>query len=250
MKLADLPINQSIIVQIVWGEQKIEFSSEVIEHVPDAVYVTSYKHNGSELQLNITEETDVVCNVFTNKPATGQRVSWRNVELTTVERNNNTCVYSLRTRGFNHVANPDDRRYNERTVIDISGTVTDKTTDETISVTVHDISGVGISYYAPQSYEAKSQQVVIMFTDNFDDKSFNIKVDASISRTSKEIGHVTVGCRLSGENRDYQLYRLIKHLKEKKGTRTYVLSSENATGESEAESVDSNESEKKAESIE
>ena len=65
MKLVELLQNQNIIVQLLWGEQKIEFYSGVTGREGEVVYVTPYIHNGSELQLNVTEgRHGVVCNVF------------------------------------------------------------------------------------------------------------------------------------------------------------------------------------------
>ena len=75
MKLADLLLNQSLVVQIVWGEQKIEFPSNVVEIQDEMAYITPYLHNGSALQLSITEGAGVVCNVFTDSTVTGQRIS-------------------------------------------------------------------------------------------------------------------------------------------------------------------------------
>lgn len=225
MRLVELLQNQNIMIQLIWGEQKIEFPSEVLEKENDYVFVTSYIHNGSELQLNIIEGSNVVCNVFADNSNTGQRVSWKNVELTT-ENRNGKVLYCIKTRGFNNMAHPDDRRNNERTVIQVSGTVTDVQTDETVSVTVRDISGVGVAFYAPESYSPKSQQMLVKFTDFIDEKQFDVKVECSVSRTSKEEGRTIVGCRLVGENRDYQLYRLIKHLKGKSLNKINVINSE------------------------
>ena len=225
MKLTDLLLNQSLVVQIVWGEQKIEFPSNVVEIQDEMAYITPYLHNGSALQLSITEGAGVVCNVFTDSTVTGQRISWRNVELTTLDRNGRT-LYCIRTRGFNNIANPDDRRGNERVVVQVDGTVIDKQNDEELNVMVYDISGVGISFHAPKTYVPKSQQLVIMFTDVIDKRTFSLRVEGTVSRVNAEEGHTTVGCRLVGENRDYQIYRLIKHLRGKSGMRSNVINSE------------------------
>lgn len=225
MKLLDLLLNQNVIVQLTWGEQKIEFPADVIEKDNESVYVTSYVHNGTELQLNITEGSGVICNVFADNSQTGQRISWRNVELTTVDKNGR-ILYCIKTRGFNNFANPDDRRYNERTMILVDGIVTDVYNGVIENITVRDISGVGVAFYAPETYSLKSQQVVVTFTDTIDEKIFDVKVECMISRTNIENGRTIVGCRLVGENRDYQLYRFIKHLKSKNGAKTSATESE------------------------
>lgn len=242
MKLEDLLLSQKIVIQITWGEQKIEFSSNVVEKDSEGAYVTPYRHNDSELQLNITEGTGVICNVFTDDIKTGQRISWRNVEITTVDRNGRV-LYRIKTRGFNNVASLDDRRYNERTVVQVSGRAIDVNNNEDIGITVYDVSGVGISFHAPKTYAPKSQQLVVKFTDSIDDKTFNVQVECIVSRTSVEEGHIVVGCRLAGENRDYQLYRLLKHLKNKNGSKTNVLESDNkqVTPDNDGESVSEDE---------
>lgn len=225
MKLGDLLLNQNIIVQLVWGEQNIEFTSAVVERENELVYVTAYIHNGSELQLNITDGAGVICNVFADNSVTGQRISWRNVELTTVNRSGR-CRYCIKTHGYNKVANPDDRRDNERTVIRVEGLAKDEDSEEAIKVVVNDISGVGVAFHAPVSYSPESQKVIISFTDYIDDKQFNVKVEGMISRMSNEKNHTVVGCRLVGENRDYQVYRFIKHLKGKNRNKTNAITEE------------------------
>lgn len=234
MRLEDLLVNQTIIIQLVWGDQTIEFQSDVIEKDEGIVHVTAYIHNGSELQLNITEGAGVICNVFADNSATGQRVSWRNVELTTVDKNG-TAMYCIKTRGFNHFANPDDRRQNERTLIYVKGRVADKYNNDTASVTVRDISGVGVAFYAPENYSPSSQQVIVTFTDDIDGKIFEVKVECSISRMNAENGQTLVGCQLVGENRDYQLYRFIKHLREKSGYKASAGDSKNTKAETDVE---------------
>lgn len=233
MKLADLLLNQKIIIQLVWGEQKIEFSSSVMGIEGEVVFVTPYMHNETELNINVTEGSGVICNVYADNSVTKQRMSWKNVELTTVNIKDRV-LYCVRTRGFNKVANIDDRRSNERTVIDVSGNVIDAQNNEEINVIVHDISGVGVSFYAPSSYSPKSQQIVVLFTDTIDKKIFNVKVECAVSRISIENGRATVGCRLLGENREYQLYRFIRHLKDKNWKRDEKdYKADNSTGESE-----------------
>jgi len=81
MKLTDLLEKQRLTVQLLWGEQKIEFFSNVIEKEESEVYISPYLHNGSELELNVTPDKGVICNVFTNDPSTRHRISWKNIEL-------------------------------------------------------------------------------------------------------------------------------------------------------------------------
>lgn len=244
MKLVDLLFNQKIIIQLIWGEQKIEFYSGVTGREGEVVYVTPYIHNGSELQLNVTEgRHGVVCNVFADNSTTGQRISWRNVELTTVNKNGRT-VYCIRTRGFNKFANPDDRRRNERIVVQLEGRVSDPQAAEDTNVTLRDISGVGIAFYAPKSYVPKSQQITVYFTDTIDEKEFAVRVECTVSRINVENDHAIVGCRLIGENRDFQIYRFIKHLREKNGNKNSSSGIENENTDA---TIEAGKAEEKAE---
>lgn len=214
MKLTELHRDQKIIVQLMWGEQKIEFSSEVIEREDDVVYVTPYIHNGSVLKLHVNGDKGIVCNLFTDDSSTGQRVSWRGVELTTAERNGRT-VYGLKTFGFNNLSNLDDRRMHTRVPMQLMAQLYDGIQTEGIRIIIRDISDTGISFYAPESFEQKTAQVTVAFEDKIDEREFNIKVECAISRIEHENGHILAGCRLVGENKNYQIYGLIKRLKSK-----------------------------------
>ncbi len=214
MKLTELHRDQKIIVQLMWGEQKIEFPSEVIEREDDVVYVTPYIHNGSVLKLHVNGDKGIVCNLFTDDSSTGQRVSWRGVELTTAERNGRT-VYGLKTFGFNNLSNLDDRRMHTRVPMQLMAQLYDGIQTEGIRIIIRDISDTGISFYAPESFEQKTAQVIVAFEDKIDEREFNIKVECAISRIERENGHILAGCRLVGENKNYQIYGLIKRLKSK-----------------------------------
>lgn len=214
MKLTDLLINQRTIVQLLWGEQKIEFYSDVLDTDGQCVFMTPYIHNGSALKLDVTPDKGVICNLFADDPTTGRRISWKNVELTTVDRNNST-VYLIKTHMFNNVANQDDRRLHERIIIDVKGHVFDGESGHGQSVVIHDISDIGISFYVSEENVPKMQQLLITFTDTIDEKIFDVKVQGSISRVTKGEANVIVGCRLVGDNKDYQLYGFMKRIREK-----------------------------------
>lgn len=212
MKLSELLINQKLIVQILWGEQKIEFPSEVLSRSGESALITPYLHNGSALELNVTTGRGIVCNIFTDEPVTRKRISWKSVELTTVSFEGNPC-YCIKTFGFNSVSNQDDRRHNERFVIDEPGQLYDG--DTVVNVTIHDVSDVGVSFYVPTSFTPKSQEFTVTFTDNVGDRVFDVKVHCAVSRTVNNDGTTTCGCRLVGDNKDYLVYALIKRLREK-----------------------------------
>lgn len=219
MKLTELLMNQSIIIQLIWGEKKIEITSQVIENDGAVVYVTPYVHNGSPLELNVTQDKGVICNLYADQPVTKKRMSWKNVELTTVKRGNKS-VYCLRTYGFNNVGNHEDRRLHERVMIQVDGLVHDSQAEKSEPAVIRDISDIGISFYAPEGFSATSQQLSISFTDDIDGKDFNVKVECSAIRMSLVEGKTVVGCRIVGENRDYLLYGFMKRLREKSHSKT------------------------------
>lgn len=212
MKLVELLQNQNIIVQLLWGEQKIEFYSEVIEKNETAVFITPYVHNGQVLELNVTLDKGVICNVFTDEPVTKQRISWKGIELTTVKKNND-IIYCLKAHSYNAVSNNDDRRLHERTAVQIDACIL----DDNIGVTIHDISDTGLSFYAPKSFEPTPQQLNIYFTDEIGEIEHKVKVTCTISRVAEEENRNVIGCKLLGENKDYQIYELLKRLHEKAG---------------------------------
>lgn len=235
MKLVELLLNQEIIVQLNWGEQKIEFVSKVLEKDDTAVYVTPYIHNGNELELNVTPDKGVICNVFADNKNSSQRVSWKNVELTTVARGGRVTYY-IKTRGFNVIASPDDRRLHERVAVNTDGTVFDGDSAEGVNIIVRDISDIGIAFYSPVTFIPKSQQVTVRFTDSIDNRSFNVTVEGTITRTVSENGRNIIGCKVLGENKDYKLYGLMKRLKAKSSR--YTASAEGGVSGSESEGKD------------
>ncbi len=214
MKLSELMLEQQLIVQLIWGDQKIEFNSKVLETDENGAYVTVYLHNEKPLEINIDEAKDVWCNIFADDPATGSRISWKNVKVSTLERNG-ASVYQLRTSSFNEVAKHDDRRKHTRIKIRKNAKIYNAKTDTYTDIMIHDISDNGVSIYAPQTYSATSSNILILFSDSIDDKTFDIRLECSIIRSQKKVGTVFHGCRILGENKDYLLYGFLKRLKMK-----------------------------------
>lgn len=214
MKLVGLFEDQRVTVQLLWGEQKIEFFSNVIEKDDSSVYVSPYFHNGSELEIDVVQGKGVICNLFTNDPVTKHRISWKNIELTTVTRNGKK-LYCLRTNGFNHVAKYDDRRAHDRMIVNTKAKVLDGQSSEAVDVIVHDVSDIGISFYAPKTFSAKSYQLNVFFTEIINDNPFDVSVECTIVRTAIKAGNQFIGCRITKEDREYQLYCFMKRLNAK-----------------------------------
>lgn len=215
MKLSELLKNQRITIQLIWGEQKIEFFSNVIENSEAGVFVSPYLHNGSPLELNVKNDKGVLCSVFTLNPQDKHRVSWKNVELSTVRRGRDK-VYLIRTNSFNYVAKQDDRRLYERVSVSVNATALDVASKMSIDVTLNDISDEGISFFMDPNFNMQSNLLEVSFTDKLGDKEFNVKVECMVARVEKAAGSLLVGCRVIVVNRDYQLYSFMLRLLETK----------------------------------
>lgn len=208
MKLTDLMINQRIVVQILWGEKKIEFFSDICSKDDKGIYVTSYMYQGSALDLNIDTGSNIICTIFANNPVTNKRVSWKNVELKTQNLDGDKKYY-ISTSGYNTMAKADDRRKYDRLVVKKSGKVYDPGTDEFTDIIVNDICDIGISFLAPPTFKPQSYMLNLSFEDTVDNKIYSIKVDCSITRTSNRNGLVLYGCKVMGNTKDFLLYSCV-----------------------------------------
>lgn len=213
MTLQELSEKKKIIVQIVWGEQKIEFVSNVIHKAGDCVYIMPYIYRDEPLDLNISMKNGVVCNIFADD-IMGNRVSWKNIDLST-EMLGQDKVYCLKTHGFNYVARNDDRRKHERIVIRKKGRVYDSVRAEYVEILIHDISDVGISFYASSNYHPMESQIYVIFDDCIGERTFNVRVNCSIARTHSKVGTVFYGCKIVGENKDFLIYAFATKSKRK-----------------------------------
>lgn len=214
MKLTDLLERQRVIVQILWGEQKIEFASEVIGHNDSELYIKPYYMNGEALELDITNNQQVICNLYADDITKQIRISWKNIGLTTVQREDG-IVYSLSTSAFNSESKNDDRRDNERTIIHSEAKLFVGESTEGIDIIVHDISNVGISFYVQGKFVSKSQRLTVLISDVVNDKQFDLKIDCTVSRIVAKDGNTFVGCRVGENNKLFMLYVIAKRYAKK-----------------------------------
>ena len=80
MIIQELDLAQKITLQIVWGEQIIEFTSIVLDKTSDGIFVSPYIYDDAPLNLNLGTNSGVLCHVFAND-SDGKRISWRNIIL-------------------------------------------------------------------------------------------------------------------------------------------------------------------------
>lgn len=216
MKLQDLFGAKNIIIQIVWGERNIEFPTQVMDKDSEGVYVTPYLHEGSPLELTINMNSGVICNIFGDEPENGKRVSWRNVDLSTVSRKG-SVLYYLKTSSFNSVAHLDERRVEDRVVILRDATLIDNTAQKSIPIRIHDISDGGISFYSPANNQPQTSSFTVTFSDMVNEQRFNLNIKCKTVRTKKMPGTVFYGCRITEENNNFLLYGCLVRIKKNSG---------------------------------
>lgn len=215
MKLNELLINQQVIVQFKFNGETIEFCSNVIGQDMDGIYISPYLHNNMPLKLNINMDDSVICNIFADDVSKGQRVSWRNVCLSTVNKDSR-MLYFIETSKFKALSNNEERRKKERILVKKKAQLYDANNGTYTTIVINDVSENGISFYTNVNFAPSSYQLDIIFEDNIEEKLFNLNINSSVTRTEKQQGHLLYGCSVKGENRDFLLYVLLKKLSYKR----------------------------------
>ncbi len=217
MKLQNLVSTNNLIIQILWGEKSIEFPTRIVDRDEGGIFVTPYLHGGAPLVLNINMNSGVVCNIFGDNPETGKRISWRNIQLATVNYSGRTLYY-LKTSIYNSVAKADERRVEDRIKLTKTASLYDSVSKKNVPIRIHDISDSGIAFYAPTTYQPETNSFVVHFSDVVNDQEFDLTVKCKTVRTKKQTGTIFYGCRISEENNDYLLYgclmRMVKNASE------------------------------------
>lgn len=215
MKLNELLINQQVIVQFKFNGETIEFCSNVIGQDMDGIYISPYLHNNMPLKLNINMDDSVICNIFADDVSKGQRVSWRNVCLSTVNKDSR-MLYFIETSKFKALSNNEERRKKERIPVKKKAQLYDANNGTYTTIVINDVSENGISFYTNVNFAPSSYQLDIIFEDNIEEKLFNLNINSSVTRTEKQQGHLLYGCTIKGENKDFLLYVLLKKLSYKR----------------------------------
>lgn len=210
MRLKELVVDQKIIVQINFGEQKMEFYADVLAVNDEGIDTTPYTYNDEVLELNIEAHHGTICNIFADNLSNGKRVSWKNVKIQTVDSENGK-IYHISTSTFNRISHEDDSRQHNRLIVRKNAHIYEQ--GKLIDIIVHDISDSGISLYAPTSYKPSSSQITIVYADSVGERAFPLKIECQIVRTEKKAGVVFYGCKVVGENKDFLTYGFLKRLK-------------------------------------
>lgn len=221
MKLQELRDGAGIIVQIAWEKNKLEFRSCVmkvdVEEEEEAIYVTPYIRERRELELTVKPDQDYACHIFADDVNTGQRISWRNVILSTVKINGRT-LYRITTLKFNNASRPDERRVHARTLEEKEGQIIDAH-DRKQQVMVHDISDNGVSFYVNKDKPIKSDYLTLIFVDMVKGgELFNLEIKCRVVHTDhSRFGRIYYGCQVLDPSQEYLLYVFLHRMsKEKK----------------------------------
>ena len=214
MRVTDLARNQEIIVQINWGDRRIEFESNVLGRDERGIFISPYLHDDKALELEIDNSNQVSCNIYTDSDE-GKRISWKNVLVSTVTHAGERTYYVM-PRFFNVFAKPDERREHERIKVHKQGKAVDTLTRITTDIMVNDVSDVGISFYAPSNFSFSSNRVIILLNDMVSGSKFHLNVECAVARTEKKVGTQFYGCRVVGDNKDFLLYAFSKKMEKKK----------------------------------
>lgn len=217
MELKEINKDQELIAQLVWGDKKIEFHTKLIDYSEEGIYIEPYRHNHHPLDLHITIGCGVFCHLFTDDPNTRNRISWRSVELHTVDYLGRK-VHHVTTSSFNKLSQNDERRTHERIKIHQMGKVIDSEGNE-FSVRIHDVSDNGISFYAPVGFEPKSPHLVVQFSDSIRGEVFELKVNGKIVHSSTKTGAPFFGCEVAEANREYLLYGCLRRVMNNKNSK-------------------------------
>lgn len=216
--LQEITSEQQLMIQIVWGDKTIEFPTKLVSHGGLSINVEPYLRQGRPLELNVGIESGIICNMFADDIKTGQRISWRNIDLKSTTYNN-ALVYAISTNKFNRISKVDERRIHDRIKFNKEGTVRDKCWTEKYKIIINDISDNGISFYVPNNFERKSNQFVVEFSDQVNGELFQLRVECRYVHTKQKDNLTVYGCEIVNNNREYLLYGCLKRLmmsKEKK----------------------------------
>lgn len=214
MELHDFVGAQNAIVQIEWGKQKIEFSTDVLETYWDGVLVTPYIYQEKPLELTIPADGNVICNIFGDDPFNGKRISFRNLELST-EHVKGAVYYYLKASGYNKQSNLEERRDKDRIDLHVRGRMSDKSSDTTYEIHLHDISDNGLSFYVSNDFNPKTDHLLVEFRDEVNKREFELKLECRIVRADYGVGSKMYGCAIVKFSQDFLVYSCLKRLRSK-----------------------------------
>ena len=204
MELHELEKNQSVNIQIVWGEKVIGFHTQVMGHGDGGVYVAPYAVKGQKLELNVKMSSNILCHVYADDIKTGRRVSWKNVELMTIYKKAD-MFYQIHTAAFNALSHQDDRRAHGRMRVDQVGMVVDYIGTRT-KIMIYDISEHGISFLAPKGFVPSPKLMYVSFSPMMKKTKFAITVPCRLVHSSERQGNLFCGCEITEDVHEFLLY--------------------------------------------
>lgn len=212
MELKELQFGQLLIIQIIWGEMELEFHTEPVAYEGNGVIVKPYEHDGHPVEFNIEAKGEIYADLFADNPVTGERVSWKNVKIETLERDGK-IVYLVNTASYNRYAQTDERREHERLMVGQPGQIVNGIGEKPKEILIHDMSDNGMSFYANDDFKPTSNRVYISFQDSVSKSSFRLKTECQIVYSKREEDRTFYGCEILNVNHDFLLYGCLKRLR-------------------------------------
>lgn len=211
MKLTDIQNNSELRIHIELDSTVLKFTSKHVFNDDDGIVVTPYIRDGKAIPMNIEMKDACVCSVYYNDEE-GHRQCWRNVTLHTVVEGG-MVAYCIKTLKFNSISKPDERRKQNRIVLNKDGHLCREGVSNQV-VTIHDISDTGLSFCTPLPIPSlEEEHFYINFTDICEKQQFEFDLKCEVIRHELYDGKIFYGCQIINPDHDFLLYIFLRKKK-------------------------------------
>lgn len=216
MLLSEIKAGTNITLEVIAGSKRFDIPLRVERVDQFAILTNTFRYGGNVVDLSNKSMGHLLFNVYASDAKNQGRFVWKGVKLecTTVR---GIPYYSLKAKNVLQHGLPDNRRGENRLLLQIPGEAFSETTGKTVFVKLHDISNQGISFYGPKGFADVNDVIDIRFMEQVADHSFDIRVEAQCVRTRNEDSTTELyGCKLRAPNREILTYICLKQLIEKR----------------------------------
>lgn len=209
MNLLDLSRRTQLTLEISWGDNRYEITTQVVGSSEDGLLIEPLQYDDKVLDFGIANRKKIIFNLYVVEPNSNIRQVWKAVDLKTVVYKGRV-YYTVKTSAFNMNSTPSERRTNNRMQVDVKG-VLELGKDQTgISVHVVDVSDSGISFTTDTEVEIDKMPYTLHFTDIVKEETFNLKVKCVWARRVEMDDKILWGCRISEVDRKALTYISLK----------------------------------------
>lgn len=210
--LADLSIGHHLVVEISFGESRIEFESTVTGIDVHGVYIKPYVYKDVVIDFNTLPYKNLLFNVH-HIDESGARNTWKNVGVS-VLKHKGQLEYLVTTKTFSKFAESGERRENNRIKLTGSGFV-ENNLGKRFQCTLNDISDSGISFFSNPGEITVADYLTVFFFDVAKDTEFSLKLKVRIVRVEeRERGTLYAG-RILSPPRELLAYIVMKRMEQK-----------------------------------